>query len=568
MKKLLAPLIIFFSLSLYIKNFNEVNYLGKFADDALYYIGAKSIFETGKYMDISLYEPQKLTTFPPLYPLLITPAFILKNPVLGIRIINTIFILIALYFMFKSRFMNQISHILFYSIATNAFFILLTNAVMAESAFILLLYLFFYIFEKNENPVLGALLTGIIFYIKPYGMSLIPAVCVMYIYTKNYRYIPVYILLSLIFILPWFIYVKSDIRVSQFAMFIKLHELKSLSYLAYIAKNFWKYIISYIENGIFNYPLNNFPFRESVVLLLIVFIKNFLSSSINIQTLFFIFYTLLITFYAPFELRYIFPLIPLVYVYTFNGIKKTAVIPVALCTIIYNIYHLYNYVRYSRIPEIYSYIKDTPQNSIVFTPEPALTYVLTEKKCIPVGSFSFDRIFSDIQKMPHNYNYYLYLPDTKLLTEFTKNGAEKQNQFILANLNYKRMEFLFDGAHKFMKLIIKENDRMEFMELKTAIGLLGKNKLQDAKKILEKLYRRDSPFLGVYLMLSRINNYEKNFSELFKISEKALKFYMLQPEILYYNAKARKKLGLNYLEVLKKAREYAEKTGIKIDFNM
>ncbi|MCS7184576.1 MAG: hypothetical protein NZ870_01430 [bacterium] len=545
-------------LSLLLKKYEYVYYPGYFMDDAKYYIGAESIYKYGKYLDNSLYVSKPMLTFPPLYSLIISISFAFNNPVLVMRIINTMLLILALYFIYNSSiFKTRKNNIVFYSISTSSYLILFTNAIMAEIAYLFFLYLLLKLSEKNPNPIVKAILTAALFYLKPYAVAVVVALTIDFIKLKKIKSLILYIFLTLILISIWFIYVGvlKDVRVAQYFEFVKLIS-KETSYLEFIARNLYLYSKIFIELGLLSGAyLKSFIFITSIIILVaLLYIRIF--TNYNIYSLYFIFHTITITYYAPLEARYVIPLIPLIHIFLLNSIETRLVkIVVFMPLIVFNFVALaHKITSFEAPPRIFSYIKEkTEPNSLIITGDGSSLYLLTNRKHIPIGRWNYDGIFKATLDIDLSVPIYIYIPNTSRFTEFTRKISEPVYNFIKHNLNYEVIKLVYDNGDILFKLNRDEKSIRQFKELETAIENIIKNNYQEAKEIASKLYNEDTEFLGVYLILLELYEREKNYKKIFEVSEKSTKRYPLQPQILYYNAIGRKSIGLPYEEVLKKA---------------
>lgn len=217
-----------------------------FADEYLYIKMARSFFYTGKF----LIHGFPSTTYMPLYPVILSIGYFLKNMTtiyFSFKVINAILstlIIFPTYFLVKEFLSKRKSIILTIILSISVNFVF-SNYIIAENLFLPTFMFFIYFlykgFKNNESEsfIISGILLGLLFLTRINAVAFIPICLITYLlYKKEKKFANViyHYLMSLIVVLPWIIrnilifgfsikgifgdYTDNVVRVFRFDLFI------------------------------------------------------------------------------------------------------------------------------------------------------------------------------------------------------------------------------------------------------------------------------------------------------------------------------------------------------------
>ncbi|MDI6840278.1 MAG: glycosyltransferase family 39 protein [bacterium] len=324
-------------------------------DNATYICLAKSLISGTGYRDI--YEPSNLphTQYPPGYPLLLGGIMaIIGDKFLGLKIFSLLLSLGAVYIFYlilKQKRIASLSYPILFLFAISPTFLENSHIILSEPSFLFFTLLTIYLWGqwelKNKSIwfFFGTLSAIACYFVRTVGIAIIIGAIVYLLYRRKFKEVLAFLLISLAFILPWIV---RNSRVSQgggyFTQFLlkNPYDIKS-GYVAIsdiatrVYTNFKIYALSIIPGFIFpSYHKLTPPYKSlnlgTVLLSLIILgiviyglIKDILLKKHFVH--FFLLFYAIITLGWPSvwsSERFLFPILPFVIFYFFNGISKIA----------------------------------------------------------------------------------------------------------------------------------------------------------------------------------------------------------------------------------------------------
>ncbi len=185
-----------------------------YADEYLYSKIAKDIMQRGSYS----IEGISTNAYPPLYPLLIAPAYLFHNMqtiYFFIKFINAFLsslIIFPLYWLAKEFLEEKQAHFLTIIIAVMSSYFVTSSYIMAENIFYpLVTFTLYYIYKscvtlERKYALYAGITIALAFLTKVIGIALIPLFLIsVFIAPKNFKNIIVHYLTAGILVLPWII---------------------------------------------------------------------------------------------------------------------------------------------------------------------------------------------------------------------------------------------------------------------------------------------------------------------------------------------------------------------------
>lgn len=520
----LIALLLAATLSISIKN-SGIFYPGAFNDDAKYLLLGEAI-NSGSYRLNHLVNMYKPAQYPPLYPLIVSIALKFKDPVLTLRIINTIFLIASLYIVF-----SLIKSVAFYYVtATSLPLILFTNAIMPEIMQLFLVSVLVYIVEKNKEkaPVYAAFLTAMLFYTKSYGIFTVIILC---LYLRKIKAVAVYFFLTLIFILPLLLYRKSP-YMTEFSLYINFMKHAGIGYYKSIITSFFNYIFNAGSYSIFflKYKFTSF------ILLLSLLYSIITMKKLEFRYVYMLMHMFFMSLWVTYDERYLIPVIPFITSAIFSPVKtKPAKVLIIFLVILINAVSLLHIKKNSKFPGYIDFLKkNVSKEDIIFSIDDASIYYHTRARIYDIGiAPNFDRIYIESINYNAKNSYIIFfrsLPVSNIVSDFITS-----TRYLLFNsLNVKVVKIVYQDGATIFKFEADGKKLYRFKKLNMAKALISENKLEEAKKILQELVKDEETFLGSFLFLLRIYEYEKNFEGIKSISKKAIKYFPEHPEIIYF----------------------------------
>ncbi|MCS7184574.1 MAG: hypothetical protein NZ870_01420 [bacterium] len=547
--KLFAILFTLF-LSFYIKN-SDILYPGFFNDDAKYLLIGEAINNTSYKIDYLINRPQRLQ-YPPIYPIIVSISLQFKDPIFVLRIINTVILIFSLIIIYS--FVKSPHY--YYAIASSALLIIYTNAIMPELLQLLLTALLIYTLKK-ETPYKAAFasaITTLLFYTKTYGIFVIVPVC---IYLKKLKQILTYLTLTTIFITPWFLIIKKAGYISEFVLYMQTFKLYNLAYYKSFLTTFKEY---FLIAGNYSIYFSYINYTSIKVLLAIILLLSFLKTKkLEIQDLFTLMHMLLISLWITFEPRYIIPIAPyIIYAYfrviTTKIIKTIFTFSILLSNLL--IIHRAKYIKW--MPDWIDYLqKQLKKEDIVFAIDNATLFFYTRARIYDIGiTKTFDHIYVEAINYNAN-NAYIFIPKGIHAKNPLIDPISATKHLLLNSLNTKVVKKVYEDYGTLIYMFKPMNAYLDrYKKINEARNLIAENNLTKAKKILENLVKTEDTFLGSFLFLLRIYEYENDLPSIKSISRVAINYFPMHPEILYFYSYVN-----NDVNILENALRKAEAAG-------
>ena len=187
-------------------------------DNASYYILGKSLAAGEGYADLSSPAMKPHNHYPPGYPLIISTIITINNSLEAVKLINGIFLFIALLLLFKifeaitgDRKIALVGIVL---LIFNSHLLYYSTIIMSEISFLLFSALGIWILikldfqkpiHKNKLFYLSLLSLVAAVYIRTAGIALVGGVLLLLLVNKNWKYLLGYTIGFLILYLPWII---------------------------------------------------------------------------------------------------------------------------------------------------------------------------------------------------------------------------------------------------------------------------------------------------------------------------------------------------------------------------
>lgn len=331
--KMVLGFIIFIFIIAQINSFNTT--LSDDGDNALYIILAKSISEGTGYREINDPTMPQHTKFPPLFPIILSPLILLFG--INISVLKTFIILlsiitlIVIYLFFKEVTTKQIAMAITAMTAFSFQYFHWSHRIMTEVPIILFIFLTLY-FLKKENGWMVALFTLGAIFIKSVGVILLPAIFLYLLFRKEYKQAIIFLLITAVPFGIW-TFKSEQNRTYTSQTYIEVlkykdpdnPELGTVTLTDLVergTRNAFGYIRSFSQ---FIYHYNE-GIRYNLVWIDIIFMLPILIGVIslllrkdNLLPFVFIFFMALLLFWPWETIRFVVPILPIIYLFFIEG---------------------------------------------------------------------------------------------------------------------------------------------------------------------------------------------------------------------------------------------------------
>lgn len=187
-------------------------------DTTTYYISAKSLAQGSLYIDISKPYFSPFLYYPPLYPVLVSFAFLIFGEgILWMKLISLVFSALSIFLVHwfaERRFSRKVAFLATLSFSLNLLFVWYSARALSEATFLFLsLMAIFFVtaYSSDKKPFsinffLSSLFIAASCLARTIGIVLFPALLIFSVYRKQFRkFLPVLILAALL-VAPWFLY--------------------------------------------------------------------------------------------------------------------------------------------------------------------------------------------------------------------------------------------------------------------------------------------------------------------------------------------------------------------------
>lgn len=320
-------------------------------DNASYYILGKSIASGEGYADLSSAAMKPHNHYPPGYPLIISTIITINNSLEAVKLINGIFLFVALILLFKIFEVitgdRKIALIGIVLLIFNSHLLYYSTIIMSEMSFLLFSALGIWLLikvdfqkpiHKNKLFYLSLLSLVAAVYIRTAGIALVGGVLLLLLVSKNWKYLLGYTIGFLILYLPWVIrgqnlggssYTRQLKMINPYRPELGMADFSDL--LTRILSNISRYISKEIPNATFPFIETNYRevagFGDYLIGLIIIGLAIYgLIKLINFKWLiiFYLFASAGILLIWPSTwvgVRFLLPLTPFILISVLFGIK-------------------------------------------------------------------------------------------------------------------------------------------------------------------------------------------------------------------------------------------------------